>query len=212
MDVEPRRAVELASDLDGIVDGLKVGYDVVLGGGVDAVGEVSDEVSSSFVLADLKTADIPEVSAAVAESLRDAGVDAMIVHGFVGEDVVEACANVLPTVVVATMSHRGAERFYDRVYLDVVSACEGIDGVVGFVAPATRPSVLRDVVEATDKPVFSPGIGAQGAEPGSAIKAGASFEIVGRMIIRAEDPAERAVELVEVLREAMRTSRPSDVG
>ncbi len=212
LDVGPRRAVELASDLDGIVDGVKVGYEVVLGGGLEALAEVADAVSESFVLVDLKTADIPYVSASIAEGLREAGADAMIVHGFVGRDTVEACAKVLSTVVVATMSHDGARLFYDRIKTDVVEMCEDIDGVLGFVAPATRPSVLREVVEATDKPVFSPGVGAQGAEPGSAIGVGASFEIVGRMIIGADDPVAMAKELADILREAMRSSRPSDPG
>ncbi len=212
LDVGPRRAVELASDLDGIVDGVKVGYEVVLGGGLEALAEVANVVSESFVLVDLKTADIPYVSASIAEGLKEAGADAMIVHGFVGRDTVEACAGVLPTVVVATMSHEGAKMFYDGVKLEVVRMCEDIEGVVGFVAPATRPSVLREVVEATDKPVFSPGVGAQGAEPGSAIAVGASFEIVGRLIIRADDPVTAAKELVDVLGEAMRSSRPSDPG
>ena len=38
--------------------------------------------------------------------------------------------------------------------------------------------------------IISPGIGAQGASPGDALKAGADFEIIGRMIIKAEDPVE----------------------
>jgi orotidine-5'-phosphate decarboxylase len=206
LDVALERAVELAERLDGRVDGFKIGYDVVLEAGAEGVREVARAVRESFVLVDLKVADIPEVSRRIVAAVSERGADAVIVHGFVGRDVVRECAREAPVVVVATMSHPGARRFYDPVCREVVRVCEHLDGVVGFVAPATRPAQVRAVRELTDKVIISPGVGAQGAEPGSALEVGADFEIVGRAVTRAEDP-ERAVE--DLVR-AMRSSRPTD--
>jgi orotidine-5'-phosphate decarboxylase len=198
--------VELAERLDGRVDGFKLGYDVVLEAGAEGIREVAEAVDESFLLVDLKVADIPEISRRIVSTVADHGADAVIVHGFVGRDVVRECAREAPVVVVATMSHPGARQFYDDVCREIVRFCNHIDEVVGFVAPATHPARVREVRELTDKVIISPGVGAQGAEPGSAIEAGADFEIVGRAVTRASDPERAAEELIR----AMTSSRPTD--
>ncbi|WP_457620674.1 orotidine-5'-phosphate decarboxylase [Methanopyrus sp.] len=206
LDVPPDRAVEIAEVLDGHVDGFKVGYEVVLAEGAAGIERVAEVLEESFLLVDLKTADIPDVSRSIVERVSEAGADAVIVHGFVGSDVVGECAEVLPVFAVATMSHTGAREFYDRVCQDIVRACEDIDGVVGYVAPATRPEKIREVRKITDKLIASPGVGAQGAAPGDAVRVGADFEIVGRAITEARDP----MEAVENLVRAMKSSRPAE--
>ncbi|WP_456482647.1 orotidine-5'-phosphate decarboxylase [Methanopyrus sp.] len=206
LDVSPDRAVEIAKALDGYVDGFKVGYEVVLAEGTAGIERIARTLERSFLLVDLKTADIPEISRSIVERVSEAGADAAIVHGFVGSDVVEECAGALPVFVVATMSHPGAREFYDRACRDIVETCDGIDGVVGYVAPATRPEKVREIREITDKLIASPGIGAQGATPGDAVRAGADFEIVGRAVTEARDP----VRAVKNLIGAMRSSRPAD--
>jgi len=40
--------------------------------------------------------------------------------------------------------------------------------------------------------IMSPGVGAQGGEPGDAILAGANFEVVGRRIYESPNPGEAA--------------------
>jgi orotidine-5'-phosphate decarboxylase len=47
--------------------------------------------------------------------------------------------------------------------------------------------------------IISPGVKAQGAKVGDAIKAGANFEIVGRAIYDADNPAEAAREISQTL-------------
>ncbi|WP_457614285.1 orotidine-5'-phosphate decarboxylase [Methanopyrus sp.] len=206
LDVPPDHAVEIAETLDGYVDGFKVGYEVVLAEGTAGIERVAEVLEKSFLLVDLKTADIPDISRSIVERVSGAGADAAIVHGFVGSDVVGECAEVLPVFAVATMSHPGAREFYDKACQDIVKVCEDIDGVVGYVAPATRPERIREVRKITDKLIVSPGVGAQGAAPGDAVRAGADFEIVGRVITEARDPMEAAEDLVR----AMRSSRPAE--
>jgi len=52
--------------------------------------------------------------------------------------------------------------------------------------------------------IISPGVGAQGAPFGSAIRAGADYEIVGRAIYASQDPAAAAHAAVEEQRKALR--------
>jgi orotidine-5'-phosphate decarboxylase len=46
------------------------------------------------------------------------------------------------------------------------------------------------------------GIGAQGPEPGSAINAGADFEIIGRKIYGAKDPRAAIIEINDAIKRA----------
>lgn len=68
----------------------------------------------------------------------------------------------------------------------------------GVVAPATRPWVIGIVRrELGPVKILSPGVGAQGAEPGAALRHGADYEIVGRLILGSRDPAEAARRVLE---------------
>ncbi len=66
---------------------------------------------------------------------------------------------------------------------------------------ATRPGLIPTVRSLhPDATVLSPGVGAQGARPGEALRAGADFEIVGRAITLAEDPRTSAKAIVRAQR------------
>ncbi|MDH5634720.1 MAG: orotidine 5'-phosphate decarboxylase, partial [Candidatus Bathyarchaeota archaeon] len=51
-------------------------------------------------------------------------------------------------------------------------------------------AVLRDKVS-----IYSPGVGAQGGDVEAAVKAGASYLIVGRAIVDAKDPIKTAEKI-----------------
>ncbi|WP_252896574.1 orotidine 5'-phosphate decarboxylase / HUMPS family protein [Metallosphaera hakonensis] len=56
-----------------------------------------------------------------------------------------------------------------------------------------------------DKVIISPGVGAQGAKPGTAICHGADYEIVGRSVYQARDPAQKLREIAQSQEEVMKT-------
>ena len=77
-------------------------------------------------------------------------------------------------------------------------------GASGIQAPGNRPdrvSALRKIV-GTEKTVIACGMGFQGGETGSALRAGADFELYGRSIYEAQDPREAAKQISIALRRA----------
>lgn len=196
LDVESKsRAMRIASDVVEYVDAIKVGYPLILSAGLGVLREMKG--LEKPVIADLKVADIPTISARICQ-LADAS-DYVIVHGFVGEDVVATCAEVAKIFVVAEMSHPGAVEYMGRLSDELASmATRHAEGII---APATRPErvkTLRSIVG--DLLILSPGVKAQGAAVGDAIKAGADYEIIGRGICDSADPKKAAEEFSRTLK------------
>jgi orotidine-5'-phosphate decarboxylase len=75
-------------------------------------------------------------------------------------------------------------------------------GADGIIAPATRPERLAMIRQRAGSKlkILSPGVGTQGGDAATAIKAGADFVIVGRSIYNAPDPYQAAKNFVEQLR------------
>ncbi len=72
------------------VDTIKIGYPLVLSEGLKSISIVKEEFNCK-VIADFKVADIPETNRKIADLTFKAGADAIIVHGFVGDDSLQAC-------------------------------------------------------------------------------------------------------------------------
>nr|WP_052296965.1 orotidine 5'-phosphate decarboxylase / HUMPS family protein [Pyrolobus fumarii] len=191
--------------LRGRVAGFKVGWPLLLRAGIDRVYNIFSRLEGLRVL-DLKLADIGHVMRLVLEDIVDA-FDAVIAHAFVGvEGALDELSEFLSErgarlILVYSMSHPGARATLDTCR-DVVDKVVQRVKPWGLVVPATRPEVIREARgRYPDIVLVSPGVGAQGAEPGSAICAGADYEIIGRAIAWADDPvlslrtlAERGVE------------------
>ncbi len=187
--------VEEAARILGGIPGplnLKVGWAPLLRAGVGAISAAKDLARGGLVIADVKIADVPHVSGAIARELADAGADGVIVHGFPGPDVVAEVirsAHGAGVLVVVEMSNPGALLCYQGCAerLAEVARDAGADGIV---APATRPdriSALRRVV-GDGMIVVAPGVGAQGGSAYEAVLAGADAVIVGRSITSSKDP------------------------
>jgi orotidine-5'-phosphate decarboxylase len=201
LDVDSKeKALEICGEVADFVDAIKVGYPLVLKTGLSIVGELKQ--FKKPIITDFKVADIPIISQGICRAAVDAGADYVIVHGFVGEDVVKACSEAAKIFVVAEMSHPGATDF-------MADNAEGIAGIarkhaVGIVAPATRPERITELRNAVgDLIIISPGVKAQGASVGDAIRAGADFEIIGRGIYEAPDPRSAAEEYSRSARRAI---------
>ena len=177
-------------------DGIKTGLPTLVEAGTRWMLDAAKACRGIRVL-DLKLADIGPVMVRSVEPFL--GVyDTFIAHSFVGskgalEDLkneVERTGGRL--VLVASMSHPGATEVYDESARQILSVIDKVDPW-GLVAPATRPQIIEMLRgRYPGKAILSPGIGAQGAKPGEALCAGASYEIVGRRITGSPDPVGEA--------------------
>ncbi|ABL78545.1 orotidine 5'-phosphate decarboxylase [Thermofilum pendens] len=192
-------ADRLLAALEPLVVGVKVGLPLALRMGFRGVCELVERYGSGYYfLADFKLADIPDVVREELALLSEAGFDGSIVHLF-PMGLEEALSGVRGHDVfgLVAMSHAGS-RLLDEHFEDLLRYASRL-GIRGVVAPATKPGLVARARAflPEDYLILSPGVGAQGAEPGSALRHGATFEIVGRSITASEDyygAAERVVE------------------
>lgn len=197
-------AKKLLLELRGFVPGVKLGLPIMVGLGPDEVESiVSLNRRRYFFIFDLKMADIGHINRLVAEQLFWLGFDAVIVHAAIGSEegidrVVKLAEEMGRGVLaVCAMSHPGAGEHLNRNFAKLLSIAASA-GVDGFVLPATRPRLITRARRAyPSKLIFSPGVGIQGGRFGSALSAGADFEIVGRSIAQAPSPTRRVREILK---------------
>ena len=197
-------ALRIAQDVHEYVDAIKVGYPLVLATGL---GIVKDLAQYAPIIADFKVADIPNTDRLICEQVFKAGADAVIVHGFTGQDSLDACvetarASGKDIYVVTEMSHPGGVEFF-RPVAESIAKMALDSGASGVVAPATRlerVSEIRGII-GSELSIISPGVGAQGGSAADVIKAGADWVIVGRSIYQADSPKDAAAEIVIQMRD-----------
>ena len=198
--------LNIAKETAPYLAAIKIGYPLVLATDLNFVTEIK-VVSGLPVIGDFKIADIGYTNSLIAELAFNAGLDAVIAHAFVGKDSVDAIIETARkhddkgVFLLPLMSHPGAKMFMKPLMRELVELCI-IEDVTGVIAPATRLDDLKRIREliGEERLILSPGVGAQGATPGSAIEAGADFEIIGRAIYNAEDPSKAAKFLAEKTR------------
>lgn len=168
---------------------------------------------------DCKVNDIGSTNQVIAEYYYEAGFDALIANPFVGwEEGLKPVFEVAKSwrrgvIMLVYMSHKGASEGYGQMVVDaesgrktpqyIVFAKKALKwGADGVVVGATYPEKIREVhmVLGGKIPIYSPGVGVQGGEIEAALKAGASYLIVGRAITMAENPAEATKRIRDIAR------------
>ena len=163
---------------------------------------------------DCKVNDIGSTNQVIAEYYYAAGFDALIANPFIGweeglEPIFEVARRLQRGIILLVyMSHKGASEGYGQTIYDAETGQKTPQYVSfarkalkleadGAVVGATFPEKIREVHAILEEktPIYSPGIGVQGGEIKSALKAGARYLIVGRAITLAENPAESAEEI-----------------
>jgi orotidine-5'-phosphate decarboxylase len=200
------------------VSTVKVGLELFLRHGHDAVLKTREASGGRDVFLDLKLHDIPNTVAGAARSVAELAPTYLTVHASGGPEMVRAAVDALPTtqvVGVTVLTSLTAEQLSavgfagsprDAVLRLAVLAVEG--GARALVcSPLEVADVRREV--GPDVRLITPGVrpsgGASGdqarvATPQQALADGADLLVVGRPITGAPDVATAARDLAESLR------------
>jgi orotidine-5'-phosphate decarboxylase len=237
LDVESgERAVALARSLRDIAGGFKVGSRLFTLEGPALVRQLVDLGVKVFL--DLKFHDIPNTVAQAVESAVMTGAWMVNVHASGGTAMMQAAARaaadtatrtgtgrpvVIGVTVLTSMDEAGLrEVAVERPLLDHVVALArlaktaGLDGVV---ASPQETAAIRAAC-GPGFAIVTPGIrgASAGAEkndqsrtmgPAEAIKAGATYIVVGRPIIAAQNPRDAAEAIVEELKAGRLKAAPT---
>jgi len=200
--LEKISAFKLLSKIYADIDCVKIGYPLVLNSGLEIVDEIKTKYDVP-ILADFKVSDIPHISRTIVRIAFDAGCDGVLVHGFIGPDAIKACIDEDKNrmiFVITELTSPGGKIFYQQISEDVAVMAKQL-GAYGIQAPGTRPDRIRKLRELVkDRMVIiSCGIGAQGPKPGTAIRAGSDFEIIGRAIYASSDPIKSVKNIKKAL-------------
>ncbi len=195
------QACHLATAVAPHVVAIKLNYPLVLAVGLEIAHQMKLIVPEIPLIADFKVADIDNTNAWIARHTFAAGFDAIIVQGFIGSDAIQGVvqeakkADDRGIILVVDMSHPGSAQFIHPETPRLVDLAKQMQ-VTGVIAPGTRPAHVRAIRNqiGTAPLILAPGVGAQGGKPGSAIAAGANYEIIGRSIYTAKNPAMTAKE------------------
>ena len=161
-----------------------------------------------MTIMDCKANDIGSTNQVIAEYYYAAGFDALIANPFIGwEEGLQPIFDVARrlgrgVILLVFMSHRAAAEGYGQTIIEAESGEKTFQYVSfarkalkyeadGAVVGATYTEKIKEVHEILGEkvPIYSPGIGAQGATVQPAVEAGARYLIVGREITLAENPA-----------------------
>jgi orotidine-5'-phosphate decarboxylase len=228
LDVETgRRALELADTLAGLAGGFKVGSRLFTREGPSLVGALVDRGARVFL--DLKFHDIPNVVGQAVDSAVQTGAWMITVHASGGAAMMQAAARagreaaerrrrpaplVLGVTVLTSMDQTALhETGVARPLVDQVVALARLAAASGLRGVVASPHEIAPIRAAcgTDFTIVTPGIRGAAAGvarddqvrtmgPAEAVRAGASYIVVGRPIIAAEDPRAAAAAIVDELR------------
>jgi orotidine-5'-phosphate decarboxylase len=218
LDVEDAdQARAIVRRLGGAVDFYKVGLELFTAEGPAIVRELIGEGKQVFV--DLKMYDIGETVKRAAARVAALGARFLTVHsspqviraaldGARGSELRILAVTVLTSFDQFDLADLGIT---GRTVAEQVEwlAARGVGaGVDGFVCSPLEAARLR-AIAGPDAILVTPGVRSQGAPkggqkrvatPGEAIRAGASYLVIGREITRAEDPAAAASRVLAEVR------------
>jgi len=224
LDTPDRQTAMAALDrIAGHVGCVKVGLELFVREGPSLVEEIHQRGERVFL--DLKLHDIPNTVAGAVRSACKLDIEMLTVHAAGGRAMLEAARDaagcsvsppLLLAVTVLTSLSQEAVRDIGiqgplSGWVEKLANLAHQSGIPGLVASPSELPVLRRNLGTAMKFVIPgirpPGIPSQDqartATPSEAIRLGADFLVVGRPILRAEDPAGAADAIVSEIEAAI---------
>jgi orotidine-5'-phosphate decarboxylase len=216
-------ALDLVGELENTCQWFKVGMELFTAVGPAVLEPLVRRGHSVFL--DLKYHDIPNTVAGAVRSAARLGVKLLTLHAAGGPAMlaaarealvgVEDAPELLAVTVLTSMDEaQGAAVGWSREPAAQVEllARMGLEaGIGGFVCSPEEVAKLR-ALAGPEAVLVTPGIRPAGASigdqkrvatPAAALKAGASYLVVGRPITQAADPAEAAEAILKEMAEAL---------
>ncbi len=197
-------AIEICKSVKDYIDTIKIGYPLALAEGLEIIGKIKEEFGVK-IICDFKVADIDATNSKICEETFKAGADAIICHGFVGRDSVQACLDVADKYgkelfLLTEMSHPGAKMFLQK-NADAIAQMGVEMGIRNYVAPATRLDRLSDIrnIVGDEAYIISPGVGKQGGDGKKTLEFSNAI-IVGRSIYESDNPKLACEELINSIK------------
>jgi len=212
--IEEARA--LIDKLDGVVSFFKVGLWLQFAAGFDSLIEHLLRKDKRVFL-DAKMFDISETVKQGVARAAERGITFVTVHG--DGEIIKAAVEgrgqlplkIFAISVLTSVDQDGLRELgylcsvEELIQLRVKRAAEcGCDGIIA--APHDNPDRIRERAGAQQLLVATPGVRLAGAPaddhkrpgtPAQAIAAGADYLVVGRPIVRSDDPARAATAIIE---------------
>jgi orotidine-5'-phosphate decarboxylase len=212
LDVSARDEIlRLVDSLQGTVGVFKIGLQAFIANGPAIVRDVVGRGEKVFL--DLKIHDIPNTAKHAVAEAASLGASIATVHAAGGEAMLRACNHgallVLGVTVLTSLSEAdllqigfGGSAIDNAVRLARLAQSSGLRGVVA------SPLEIEPIREACggDFVILTPGIRPKGSDagdqqrvmtPGEAVRAGATYIVVGRPITNAADPRSAALRIAE---------------
>jgi orotidine-5'-phosphate decarboxylase len=203
--------LRLADALHGVAGTLKIGLQAFIANGPPVVRELVARGERVFL--DLKIHDIPNTAQHAVAEAATLGASMTTVHAAGGESMLRACNHetllVLGVTVLTSLAETdlleiglGGSAGENAVRLARLTQRSGLRGVV---ASPLEIAPIREACGA-DFVILTPGIRPAGSDagdqrrtmtPGEAVRAGASYIVVGRPITNAADPRAAALRVVD---------------
>jgi orotidine-5'-phosphate decarboxylase len=199
------------------VSTVKIGLELYLRGGADAVRKAREASGGRDILLDLKLHDIPNTVAGAARAVAELAPTYLTVHAAGGVDMVRAAVESLPhtTVAAVTVLTSLSNADLDAIGLrgpsrDAVRRLAVLAVRAGARALVCSPHEVADVRREVgpDITLITPGVRPAGtdvgdqsrvATPDRTLRDGADLLVIGRPITSAADPGDAARSIARAL-------------